>query len=99
MLLSLLLGIACNTTPKWDDSTLKKLAKDPDLLAKTLKEHPLETQDLLLLTLAIRNPNEANRFCKRIQTDNAKEKCRQVIGRPHLQLSKPQQNDVIENSK
>lgn len=99
MLLSLLLGMACNTTPKWDDATLDNLGKDPSLLAKTLKEHPLETQDVLLLTLAIRNPNEANRFCKKIQTANAKEKCQQVIGRPHLQLSKPQQNDVIENSK
>lgn len=99
MLLSLLLGMACDTTPTWSDETLNKLAQDSDLLNETLVDSPLETQDLLLLTLAIRNPSEANRFCKKIQTANAKEKCRQVIGRPHLQLSRPQPNDVVERTK
>ena len=43
------------------------------------------TSDLLLLDLAVQEPKFAFTLCKKVQTEQAKEKCRQVIGRPHLQ--------------
>ena len=94
MILIGLLWVACSSQSEWTDDTLEKLAAEPALLETTLTNHPVDTQDLLLLTLAIRNPSEAGRFCKKVTTDAAKEKCQQVIGRPHLQLSKPQPSDV-----
>lgn len=86
--------MACSNQPKWDDEALERLATQPDLLKMTLAAEPVGTQDLLLLTLAIRNPSSAGRFCKQVHTDTAKDKCRQVIGRPHLQLSEPQPSDA-----
>ena len=94
MLLSGLLWMACSSQSEWTDETLEQLATEPALLRTTLTQYPVETQDLLLLTLAIRNPAEAGRFCKKVHTVPAKEKCQQVIGRPHLQLSKPQTSDA-----
>ena len=94
MILIELLWIACTPQSDWTDDTLEKLAAEPALLETTLAKHPVDTQDLLLLTLAIRNPSEAGKFCKKVSTESAKEKCQQVIGRPHLQLSKPQPNDA-----
>ena len=44
-----------------------------------------EDKDLLLLSLAVENPQYSSELCKKIQTKPAKEKCQQVIGRPHLQ--------------
>ena len=43
-------------------------------------------KDLLLLKLAVQEPNFSGELCKRVQTAGAKEKCRQVIGRPHLTI-------------
>ena len=94
MLISTLLLIACANQSKWDDQTLERMVVEPIFLEETLATHPVDTQDLLLLTLAIRNPSAAGQFCKQVRSDMAKEKCQQVIGRPHLQLSKPQRNDT-----
>ena len=99
MLLISLLWIACQHSQQWDDATLQHLAKDPNLLKDTLSQEPLESQDLLLLTLAIRNPTNAGQFCKQVRTKSAKEKCQQVIGRPHLQLREAQPNDAEPNQK
>ena len=44
-----------------------------------------ESRDLVRLRLAIRDPLVAARLCDKVETDAAKEKCRQVLGRPHLQ--------------
>ena len=78
---------------------LNRLAKEPQLLKETLSKENLETQDLLLLTLAIRNPSAAGQFCKQVGSDAAKEKCQQVIGRPHLQLNEAQPNDAERNKR
>ena len=88
------LWIACTDRPKWTDETLDQLATQPAVLKARLATEPVDTQDLLLLTLAIRNPSSAGQFCKQVHTESAKEKCRQVIGRPHLQLSSPQPSDI-----
>ena len=94
MWLGALLWMACTDQPKWTDETLERLATQPTLLKARLASESVDTQDLLLLTLAIRNPSSAGQFCKQVHTESAKEKCRQVIGRPHLQLSRPQPSDT-----
>lgn len=92
MLLILFL-LGCQSASTWDDASLTALASDPAQLRQTLQDLPVETQDLLLLTLAIRNPHQAKIFCSKTTSLAATEKCKQVIGRPHLQLSDPQQTD------
>ena len=44
-----------------------------------------ESRDLVRLRLAIRDPIVAARLCGEVETEAAAEKCRQVLGRPHLQ--------------
>jgi len=46
-------------------------------------------KDLLLLRLAIQQPSYSTALCRRVISNNAKEKCKQVIGRPHLTAPKP----------
>ena len=46
-------------------------------------DDPLQ-RDLLLLQLAVLSPRHAPALCKRTESQNAQEKCRQVVGRPHL---------------
>ena len=99
MLLISWIWIACQSHPQWDDNTLKRLASDPLLLKETLTKEPVATRDLLLLTLAIRNPSSAGQFCKQVRSKVAQEKCQQVIGRPHLQLHEAQPNDVEQNQR
>ena len=91
--------MACQNHPQWDDATLKRLAKEPTFLKETLSKEPLENRDLLLLTLAIRNPSEAGKFCKQVRSKAGKEKGQQVIGRPHLQLNEAQPNDAERNQR
>jgi hypothetical protein len=43
-----------------------------------------QSHDLLLLRLAIDAPERAHALCTRVSTEGAAEKCRQVLGRPHL---------------
>ena len=43
-----------------------------------------QSHDLLLLRLAIDAPAQAGALCQQVQTDGAREKCQQVLGRPHL---------------
>ena len=46
------------------------------------------SRDLLLLRLAIADPKRAAALCKRVASEGAKERCRQVLGRPHLQSTR-----------
>ena len=58
---------------------------DADALDDGLKEIADDTsRDLVLLRLAIAAPKHAGTLCKRVRTAGASEKCRQVLGRPHL---------------
>jgi hypothetical protein len=45
---------------------------------------PLE-RELALVRLAILSPSEAPQLCKRVTQAVAKQKCQQILGRPHLQ--------------
>ena len=58
---------------------------DAAALKKTLAaiDDPL-SRDLLLLRLAIAAPTEGARLCMQVSTEGAKQKCQQVLGRPHL---------------
>ena len=46
------------------------------------------SRDLLLLRLAIADPQRAGRLCRRVETAGARERCRQVLGRPHLSTTR-----------
>ncbi|MCK6503757.1 hypothetical protein L6R53_10215 [Myxococcota bacterium] len=46
-----------------------------------------ESRDLLLLRLAVAEPTRAAALCHQAATPGAQEKCRQVLGRPHLSTS------------
>jgi hypothetical protein len=46
-------------------------------------EDPL-SRDLVRVRLAIDDPSKADRLCMQVETDGARQKCEQVLGRPHL---------------
>lgn len=64
----------------------RALVADPPALQEALLgiDDPV-ARDLLLLRLAVDDPARAGQLCQQVQTDGAIQKCRQVLGRPHLQ--------------
>ena len=42
------------------------------------------SQDLLRIRLAVRDPDRHQWLCDGVSTQNARDRCRQVVGRPHL---------------
>lgn len=42
------------------------------------------SRDLVRLRLAVESPDRAGWLCEGVETDNARDKCQQVLGRPHL---------------
>jgi hypothetical protein len=46
------------------------------------------SRDLLLLRLAISDPPRAGRLCRKVETEGAKARCQQVLGRPHLSTTR-----------
>lgn len=42
------------------------------------------SRDLLLLRLAISSPSTAGYLCTKVETEGARQRCQQVLGRPHL---------------
>ena len=47
------------------------------------------SQDLLRIRLAVRDPDRNQWLCDGVSTQNARDRCRQVVGRPHLRGSRP----------
>jgi hypothetical protein len=47
------------------------------------------SRDLVRLRLAVGNPHRAGHLCRTVETEDAQEKCRQVLGRPHLSAPRP----------
>ena len=45
-------------------------------------------RDLLLLQLAVASPRFSPDLCRKVESHGAVEKCRQVMGRPHLRLAR-----------
>lgn len=61
------------------------LVDDPPALAAALATLPsAAARDLLLLRLAVHRPTRAGPICALVETPGAREKCQQVLGRPHL---------------
>lgn len=75
---------------------MQYLVESPEHRKATLAGLTPEQRDLLLLQLAVYTPTMAPQMCAEVQGQLAKDKCNQVIGRPHLQLTKPQ---VVDGSK
>lgn len=46
-------------------------------------------RDLVRLRLAVQQPDRAGHLCGQVETQGAREKCRQVLGRPHLSAPRP----------
>ncbi len=42
------------------------------------------SRDLVRLRLAVVQPQQGPAICAEVETESAKERCRQVVGRPHL---------------
>ena len=81
----ILFFIACMSNEPPTLEALTPLLKKPQKFNSELaKIQDPGHRDLLLLQLAIREPKYSQKLCHKIQTKNAKEKCRQIIGRPHL---------------
>ena len=75
---------------------VQPLIDDDAALDAALAEiEDLGSRDLLLLRLAISDPPRAARLCRRVVTDGAKERCRQVLGRPHLQTTRRAPRDPL----
>jgi hypothetical protein len=51
-------------------------------------ESPI-SRDLVRLRLAVRAPDRAGALCAQVETEGARDKCRQVLGRPHLAAPRP----------
>ncbi len=63
----------------------RQLLDDPTALDAAIDSVPeADSRDLLLLRLAVAEPTRASRLCERVVGAGAVEKCRQVLGRPHL---------------
>lgn len=82
----------------FERATLER-GKGPDALELFLKSVPEATsRDLIRLRLAIADPAQAGPLCDRAETPPVKEKCRQVLGRPHLRSRpKPPEDPSTEN--
>ncbi len=92
-----ILQLGCSSE-RWTEGEFADLLNSPEQLERTLQTMSPTEQDLLLLSLAVRSPYQAPHLCKKVKAQAAVEKCKQVIGRPHLQLSEPQINDVDAQS-
>jgi hypothetical protein len=67
---------------------------DPQGFRTTLLAIPTpESRDLVRLRLAIRDPGAGPVLCREVETLAAQEKCRQVLGRPHLSTA-PQRHEA-----
>ena len=89
-----LLWLACQNSEEKALEELFSLAeqnasKDAYSQWKSTQSSP-QSADLLLLRAAVQRPHNGMTFCGLTTTKTAQEKCRQVIGRPHLS-AKPSQ--------
>ena len=63
----------------------RKMGADPVALDLALAQIPDPVaRDLLLVRLAFDTPSDSARYCSRTTTTVGKQRCQQIIGRPHL---------------
>ncbi len=68
---------------------IKPLVDDPAALDAALADiDDPRSRDLVLLRLAIDDPQRAGRLCEKVETEGAQDRCRQVLGRPHLRTTR-----------
>ena len=64
---------------------VEPVADDPEALRAALAAIPeAASRDLVRLRLAIEHPDRAASACREVETPGARERCEQVLGRPHL---------------
>ena len=81
--------IACgNPMEKEREALSSMLGSWKEFDARLMGMESSEEKDILLLSLAVENPRHAQKLCQRTAGEVAREKCRQVIGRPHLGAAK-----------
>ena len=90
---TLIILSGCTVTPTDESSTLEEQLtanlgnwKQFDNTIAQITD--VQRKDIILLKLAVKKPKFGPELCQRTQTENAKEKCRQVVGRPHLRNAK-----------
>ncbi len=98
-MIALLLGLACARPPgmagcatlegtaredcRFEEA--KRLSADPAALQAGLQavDDPL-ARDLILVRLAFDKPGSSSTYCALVTTPVGKQRCQQIIGRPHL---------------
>lgn len=81
----ILFFIACIANePPTPESLIDLLESPKEFNLELAKVKDPAHRDLLLLQVIVRQPKHSQYLCHKLQTKNAKEKCRQIIGRPHL---------------
>ena len=84
-----LVMVACSNPLEETKEELSLLVGSWEAFDRKLAERDnAQDRDILLLALAVEYPRHAQRLCKRTTGEVAREKCRQVIGRPHLGSAK-----------
>lgn len=56
----------------------------PTFVEALARIEPAASRDLVRLRIAIDRPAQAGALCRQVETPGARDKCRQVLGRPHL---------------
>lgn len=67
----------------------KALVPNPDALDAALAPLDPLARDLLLVRLAMDTPDQSAVLCGRVMSPVAKQRCEQILGRPHLRGPAP----------
>ncbi len=67
----------------------KKLVPDPEALDGALTPLDPTSRDLLLVRLAMDTPTASAVLCGRVTTEIGRQRCQQILGRPHLRGQAP----------
>ncbi len=104
VMVALILLLACTTPPgmagcdtlrdtmKREEcrfTEAKKLAATPEALDAALVGLDPTNRDLLLVRLAMDTPTSSAVLCGRVTTDIGRQRCQQILGRPHLRGQAP----------
>lgn len=67
----------------------RKLVDQPEALDAGLVDLEPLARDLLLVRLAMDTPTASAVLCGRVSTDVGRQRCQQILGRPHLRGQPP----------
>ncbi|MBM4390333.1 MAG: hypothetical protein FJ090_04355 [Deltaproteobacteria bacterium] len=85
-----LLACTCDADCRFDKALAALRSGDEAAMRAEIEavSDPLQ-RDLVRLRVATVEPARAGKLCTEVTTDFAREKCQQVLGRPHLQGAPP----------